>query len=184
MVESPEEWRKTETRWGYLSEKKEVQEDVSAPSTTASANDDTATPFSDADLAIDDSPFPSSSSSSPAAPTTTAPPPPFVESKLDAPVTANLVAHTAYLRSLASALELQSSNQAKKTAKAEAAKLREGKRKMHEVAKPSQKREKVWMGWKGAKNGPKVFKASRVMGGPMAKLSSARRRVYRRAAGA
>jgi hypothetical protein len=188
-ITTEEEWKKTELRWGYLSEKKDVQEEETAGTAPPVLTEEEAsTPFSDADLAVDDSPS-STSASSPSSPSTsssasplpTSSSTPQSDSKLDGPVTANLVSHTAYLRSLASALELQSANQAKKTAKAEAAKIREGKRKGHNVAKVQVKREKVWMGWKGAKGGPKVFKAGK---GPLAKLSSGRRRKYRRAAGA
>ncbi|GAA5871820.1 hypothetical protein JCM8547_003280 [Rhodosporidiobolus lusitaniae] len=197
VVESGEVWRKTETRWGFLSEKKAAKEDEEgeAFSSTDAADAREAaspatvapTPFSDADL-VEESPLSPTSSSAPSSSSDS----PAASCRIDAPVLSALTYHTTYLRSLSSSLSLQSSHQSKKAQKAEQARIREVKRRSHDVAQAGggrgggkkKAKEKVWMGWKGAKGGPKAWKPKGFgFGGPKVALSSARRRKYRRSAG-
>ncbi|BGP18989.1 hypothetical protein JCM10213_002591 [Rhodosporidiobolus nylandii] len=171
--EEVEEWLRTEPRWGYLSGEKKAEEPVTAepPSCVPSADAAPSAPADPTSLADLDSP------ASPAPPSST----PFASSAstsspLDAPVLNALAFHTTYLDSLASSIDLRSANQSKKAQKADQARVRDMKRKGHEVAKP----KRAFLGSPG-KGGPQAkgaFKGG--FRGPAAKLSSARRRKYRR----
>ncbi|GAA5885156.1 hypothetical protein JCM6882_007253 [Rhodosporidiobolus microsporus] len=164
-------WERAEKRRGYLSREK-VEEaappTAPAPHNTSDAPDASAATPANLDLDLEEPP-----STSPSPPAV-APPTP---SPIDSPVHSALSVHTAYLHSLQSSLDLRSSNQSKKAQKAEQARVREVKRKGHEVAKVKAKRPKSGFGTvfgPGGKRGG--------FGGPVAKLSSARRRKYRRSA--
>ncbi|GAA5998029.1 putative GTPase MTG1 [Rhodotorula paludigena] len=150
-------WGRSERRWGYLSREEQpaVLADATDPAPAVSgAIDDTAT-----------------TSPAPSAPSTPAPAP-AATSALDAPVSSSVSAYHTHLSALASSIDLRSAHQSKKADKAEQARVREFKRKGHEVAKvrraaPPQMRR----GGPGAGPG---------LRGPAVKLSSARRRKYRR----
>ncbi|GAA6006221.1 hypothetical protein JCM10207_000566 [Rhodosporidiobolus poonsookiae] len=158
--EEGERWVREERRSGYLSGEK------AAGDAAANAEPAPSTPPVDA----------------PPAPPAPAP------SALDAPVSLAVASHAAYLSSLSSSLDLRSSNQSKKAQKADQARARESKRRAHEVARvkrvgPSAAAGAAGGGAKGkSRPGPWAGRAFRPPrgGGPVAKLSSARRRKYRR----
>ncbi|GAA6041262.1 hypothetical protein JCM8097_001303 [Rhodosporidiobolus ruineniae] len=169
-------WHRVERRWGYLSREKQAEEDPTAaePATAGTSTSDSPGPpthIPDASAAVA-ALEPSSSAAAPAPPAPS--PSPSAPSPLHAPVLDAVTFHSTYLTSLASSIDLRSANQSKKAQKADQARVRDVKRKGHEVAKVkrvfnpfSPGRGKG--GFKGA--GPR---------GPVAKLSSARRRKYRR----
>ncbi|GAA5829140.1 hypothetical protein JCM11251_004138 [Rhodosporidiobolus azoricus] len=170
-------WERQTKRWGYLSgEKKTTVEEVAevVPKRSTSSIDGIVT-SADSPASIDllDD---ASSSPSPAP----APSPSPVPSPIDRPFLAALSAHSAYLYSLQSSLDLRSSHQTKKAQKADQAREREAKRKGHEVAKVRYKRP-LGLGKVFGPGGKKAGFGARP-GGPVTKLSSARRRKYRRSA--
>ncbi|GAA5973362.1 hypothetical protein JCM11641_003092 [Rhodosporidiobolus odoratus] len=178
------QWEKTERRWGYLSGERTFDEaDTTPAEPTASAEIVEVDPLSLSlqDVESDSPAMPSPVSPSPSPPSASSSSP----SPLDTPVSHAYSFHTTYLTSLSSSLDLRSSNQSKKAQKADQARVRDLKRRGHEVAKPSRKvmgasnGGGMGIGGKGGK-GKKGFGLG--WKGPMAKLSSGRRRKYRRSA--
>ncbi|GAA5952723.1 hypothetical protein JCM21900_000418 [Sporobolomyces salmonicolor] len=198
MVEEMRERR--ERRVGYLSRDKETGEAepmAGSPSPAAATAVDDAPasppPTSTPPAASEPAAGPassvseflasvSSSSTSPSVPCAPSSPP----TPLDAPVLTAVSTHLAYLRAQSSSLDLQSSHQAKKSRKADQAKMRDMKRKMHAVAKVGSVKGAGKPGGGGPGGGGMGGKGGkpgwiRGMRGPAGKgLSSARRRNYRR----
>jgi len=161
-----------ERRKGYLSGSK--QDQVQTLSTTPLAPE-TSSPLT---LEAISQPFPRSFNPAP-----TSPPTP-----LDSPVISCISSHLSALSSQSSQLDLQSSHQAKKAQKVQQQKLRDFKRKSHEIVqlKPTSFRDsKSSGGFQSSKSGRgSGFGSKPMMGkarGPVGKgLSSGRRRKYRR----
>ncbi|GAA5918592.1 hypothetical protein JCM1841_002264 [Sporobolomyces salmonicolor] len=197
MVEEMRERR--ERRVGYLSRDKETGEaepmegSPSPPAATPSSAPASPQPTSAPPAASEPAAAPassvseflasvSSSSTSPSAPCVPSSPP----TPLDAPVRTAVSTHLAYLRAQSSSLDLQSSHQAKKSRKADQAKMRDMKRKMHAVAKVGSVKGAGKPGGGGPGGGGMGGRGGkpgwiRGMRGPAGKgLSSARRRNYRR----
>ncbi|GAA5976652.1 hypothetical protein JCM5350_006710 [Sporobolomyces pararoseus] len=168
-----------EVRRGYLSGEKTPTASPSTPPPPTSTSTSTSTstpPSSDSTLTLESlsRPFPKSFNPAP-----TSPPTP-----LDEPVLKHVTSHLSILAAQASQLDLQSSHQAKKAQKVQQAKMRDFKRKSHEVLKlrpTSFKEAGKSNGYRGGTGGtfknPMLGKAR----GPVGKgLSSGRRRQYRR----
>ncbi|GAA5907368.1 hypothetical protein JCM8208_007166 [Rhodotorula glutinis] len=187
-------WERTERRWGYLSSEAPRAADE-APPAAAPALD--STPL---DLA-DDAPPPAPPAPAPTPTTAARTPSP---SSLDAPVQSATTSHLSHLALLASSLDLQSSHQSKKATKADQARVREIKRRGHDVAKTPTRRfaqgarpgsagsgaGKRGGGFKGGFSKGGFHKGgfgggggggfSKGPRGPAGKLVSARRRKFRR----
>lgn len=165
---------RTERRKGYLTGPKE--EHQTPPSKPIAPPLETAS--SHLTLEAISQPFPKSFNPAPTSPST----------PLDSPVIACISSHLSALSAQASQLDLQSSHQAKKAQKVQQAKLRDFKRKSHEITrlKPTSFRDasasaKSGGGFRGGRGSgfgsPMMGKAR----GPVGKgLSSGRRRKYRR----
>ncbi|TNY20073.1 P-loop containing nucleoside triphosphate hydrolase protein [Rhodotorula diobovata] len=158
-------WERTERRWGYLSR----EEPAPAPAPEGAVS---ATPANDAgDAASAPSP-PLVEERTPPAPPAAASP--AASSPLDAPVSTSVATHLSHLSLLASSLDLQSSHQSKKATKADQARVRELKRRGHEVAKAPRR-----FNGGGARGGAPGA-GGKGPRGPVGKLVSARRRKFRR----
>ncbi|GAA5826295.1 hypothetical protein JCM5353_003779 [Sporobolomyces roseus] len=165
---------RTERRKGYLSGPKEEQQ--APPSKPIAPSLETVS--SPLTLEAISQPFPKSFNPAPTSPAT----------PLDSPVIACISSHLSALSAQASQLDLQSSHQAKKAQKVQQAKLRDFKRKSHEITrlKPTSFRDASasaksgggFRGGKGSGFGSSMMGKAR---GPVGKgLSSGRRRKYRR----
>lgn len=169
---------RTVYRKGYLSREKDTADESADPVPYMAP----PTPVKSSTITLESlsQPFPKSYNPAPTSPAT----------PLDDPVIRHVTTHLSALATQASQLDLQSSHQAKKAQKVQQAKLREFKRKSHEVArlKPTSYKDFASQGKKGSADGyrggagggfrnPMVGKAR----GPVGKgLSSGRRRKYRR----
>ncbi|GAA5908868.1 putative GTPase MTG1 [Sporobolomyces salmoneus] len=172
---------RTERRTSYLTGDKQVETATEAI-TPSSVSSVPSSPSTDNSLTIESlsRPFPKSFNPAP-----TSPPTP-----LDKPVINHVTSHLSLLAAQASQLDLQSSHQAKKAQKVQQAKIRDFKRKSHEVTrlKPTSFKDFAGKnggggngGFRGGAGGgfksPMLGKAR----GPVGKgLSSGRRRKYRR----
>ncbi|GAA5929153.1 hypothetical protein JCM3775_006748 [Rhodotorula graminis] len=128
-------WERTERRWGYLSceapraaESVAVEVEASPAVAPALDSEPASAPL---DLAADDAP---------PAPAAAGPSPSPSSSPLDAPVQSATTSHLSHLALLASSLDLQSSHQSKKATKADQQRVRDIKRRGHEVAKAPTRR--------------------------------------------
>ncbi|GAA5979766.1 hypothetical protein JCM10908_003036 [Rhodotorula pacifica] len=171
-------WTRTEPRRGYLSvaAEEEVTVDIDAPpevATTSSAAETSA-------------PLPTDSSES------------LVHaSQIEPYVAASVTSYITYLTSLASSVDLRSAHQSRKAKKADQARIRDFKRKGHEVAKvktfqrPARSggsgggrgggfKKEFSRGGGGSGTGGGGFRGGGARKGPAIKLSSGRRRQYRR----
>lgn len=180
-------WTRTEPRRGYLS-----------GATTAADPSAAAARVGDAPTEPDVSPLPAASASAPtpSSPSSTVVDPCEIEPRVSGSVTSYL----AYLSSLASSVDLRSAHQSRKAKKADQARIRDFKRKGHEVAKvktfhrPARGAsgggggggggfKKGFRGAGGGGGGGGGFRGGPKGGarkGPAIKLSSGRRRQYRR----
>ena len=187
-------WERTERRWGYLS--------CEAP---RAAEDEVLPPAAPAATALDSELAPAPPDLADAAPPASAPAPAPTAaartpspSALDRPVQSATSSHLSHLALLASSLDLQSSHQSKKATKADQARVRELKRKGHDVAKAPTRRFAAGArpgssrggGGAGARGGfskggfrgggPPGGGFAKGPRGPAGKLVSARRRKFRR----
>lgn len=177
-------WTRTEERRSYLS----------------AASDSAAVPVPSPAPnlpAPSDPPTPTSADTPPqaVAPTAAVAPPADI-ARVESHVAGSVASYLAYLDSLASSVDLRSAHQSRKAKKADQAKVREFKRKGHEVAKVKTYSKPPREGGGMPRAPGRGFKAGKGFGarggggggggfggarkGPAIKLSSGRRRQYRR----
>ncbi|GAA5854707.1 hypothetical protein JCM9279_006999 [Rhodotorula babjevae] len=181
-------WERTERRWGYLS--------CEAPRAAEAVLEDEAPRPAAAAPALDLGPAPVDLAAADAPPTPAPAPAAAARtpSSLDAPVQSATSSHLSHLALLASSLDLQSSHQSKKATKADQARVREIKRRGHDVAKTPTRRFAAGSGSGSGSGSRGGFKGKGGFGGggggggafskgprgPAGKLVSARRRRFRR----
>ncbi|GAA6056196.1 hypothetical protein JCM3770_004258 [Rhodotorula araucariae] len=175
-------WDRTERRWGYLS-----TEEAAAP--VPATDEPAAAPLPDKDG--EDVLAPLADLEAPATPAPSPSRTPAPPSPIDGPVAAATKTHLTHLSLLASSLDLQSGHQSKKASKADQARMRDLKRRGHEVAKTPRRMggargssgggaQRHGHGHGHGRGGGSAGGWGKGPRGPQGKLVSARRRKFRR----